>query len=570
MAFAFPSATTVGQLYTYGATTWEWDGTVWNVQPSFGDVQLSITADNEIDTKTQDLILDSATGNTQIDDNLAVTGTLDVTGISTFTTDVSVGGALGVTGAATLGGTLGVTGATTLSDVVTSNNIVPLATATHDLGTSTNVWNNIYGSRVVLGDLTIDGATNTISSATNAIVIDPSPSGDGGDVTIAGNILITGSTTGGTSTLGNVTITGDLTVNGNTTTVNSTTVTLDDPVMTLGGDTAPTTNDGLDRGIEYRWHDGTSAKLGFFGWDHSVQKFTFMPDATNAGEVFSGTLGNVAFGSGDFTGNVSPTQDLTYDLGTPLLRWNNGYFDTLSVNNLSVPAVNFGNIQIAVTDAQTIDTTTGDLVLSSNSGTTTIVALSANINASLAVTGATTLSDALGVTGAATMSSTLAVTGATTLSDTLNVTGAATLSSTLAVTGFVTAGDSLAVINGATVGGTFGVIGASSLAGVAADSINPNANLSWDLGGAMLRWANLYAQTIQMNDPAFPTVSVPLTVQGNDLYVDGVKVGGACTVDTAAPASPDEGMMWLDRNSGILYIWVVDAGTGVGNWIQPL
>lgn len=563
MAFAFPSATTVGQLYTYGATTWEWDGTVWNVQPSFGDVQLSITADNEIDTKTLDLILDSATGNTQIDDNLAVTGTLDVTGISTFTTDVSVGGALGVTGAATLGGTLGVTGATTLSDVVTSNNIVPLATATHDLGTSTNVWNNIYGSKVVLGDLTIDGATNTISSNTNAIVIDPSPSGDGGDVTIAGNILITGSTTGGTSTLGNVTITGDLTVNGTTTTVNSTTVTLDDPVMTLGGDTAPTTDDGLDRGIEYRWHDGTAAKIGFFGWDRSVQKFTFMPDATNTGEVFSGTLGNVAFGGADFTGNVVPTADKTYDMGSASLMWNNGYFDTLTVNNLTVPAVNFGNIQIAVTDDQTIDTIAGDLVLSSTSG-------NVSINGATTVTGATTLSDALGVTGAATMSSTLAVTGVATLSDALNVTGAATLSSTLAVTGAVTAGDSLAVINGATVGGTFGVIGASSLASVAADNINPNANLSWDLGGAALRWANIYAQTIQMNDPAFPTVSVPLTVQGNDLYVDGVKVGGACTVDTAAPASPDEGMMWLDRNSGILYIWVVDAGTGVGNWIQPL
>ena len=563
MAFAFPSATTVGQLYTYGATTWEWDGTVWNVQPSFGDVQLSITADNEIDTKTLDLILDSATGNTQVDDNLAVTGTLDVTGISTFTTDASVGGTFTVTGATALGNSLAVTDATTLNGVVSSNTITPLATATHDLGTPTNVWNNIYGSKVVLGDLTIDGSNNTISSATNAIVIDPSLSGDGGDVTIAGNILITGSTTGGTSTLGNVTITGDLTVNGTTTTVNSTTVTLDDPVMTLGGDTAPTTNDGLDRGIEYQWHDGTAAKVGFFGFDRSVQKFTFMPDATNTGEVFSGTLGNVAFGGADFSGHVMPSADKTYDLGHELTMWNHGYFDSITVNNLTVPSTNFGNIQIAVTDDQTIDTITGDLVLSSNSG-------NVSINGATTVSGATTLSSTLGVTGAATMSSTLDVTGVATLSDALNVTGAATLSSTLAVTGAVTAGDTLAVTNGATVGGTLGVIGASSLAGVAADTINPNADLTWDLGGAALRWTNIYAQTIHMVDPATPAVNIPLTVQGNDLYVDGVKVGGACTVDTAAPASPDEGMMWLDRNSGILYIWVVDSGTGVGNWIQPL
>jgi len=110
----------------------------------------------------------------------------------------------------------------------------------------------------------------------------------------------------------------------------------------------------------------------------------------------------------------------------------------------------------------------------------------------------------------------------------------------------------------------------STLAGVASNTISPNTDLTYDLGTATLRWSNLYTQTINMVDPATPAVNIPLTVQGNDLYVDGVKVGGACTVDTAAPASPDEGMFWLDRNSGILYVWVVDAGTGTGNWIQPL
>jgi hypothetical protein len=527
MAFAFPSATTVGQLYTYGATTWEWDGTVWNVQPSFGDVQLSISADNEIDTKTLDLILDSATGNTQVDDNLAVTGTLDVTGISTFTTDASVGGTFAVTGATTLGNSLAVADATTLSGAVSSNNITPLADSTHDLGAVGNVWNNVYTNRAVLGDLTIDGTTNTISSATNAIIIDPSPTGDGGDVTIAGNILITGSTSSGPATLGNVTITGNLTVNGTTTTVNSTTVTLDDPVMTLGGDTAAASDDGLDRGIEFQWHDGAAAKVGFFGWDRSVQKFTFMPDATNTGEVFSGALGNVAFGGADFTGNVLPSADKTYDVGSAALMWNNGYFDTITVNNLSVPSVSFGDLQLGVTTSNTLDTTANDLILSSFTGTTQI-------------------DDNLNVTGAATMSSTL------------DVTGAATMASTLGVTGAITASDAL------------NVVGLSTLAGVASNTISPNTDLTYDLGTATLRWSNLYTQTINMVDPATPAVNIPLTVQGNDLYVDGVKVGGACTVDTAAPASPDEGMFWLDRNSGILYVWVVDAGTGTGNWIQPL
>ena len=551
MAFAFPSATTVGQLYTYGATTWEWDGTVWNVQPSFGDVQLSISADNEIDTKTLDLILDSATGNTQVDDNLAVTGTLDVTGISTFTTDASVGGTFAVTGATALGNSLAVADATTLSGTVSSNNITPLADSTHDLGAVGNVWNNVYTNRAVLGDLTIDGTTNTISSATNAIIIDPSPTGDGGDVTIAGNILITGSTSSGPATLGNVTITGNLTVNGTTTTVNSTTVTLDDPVMTLGGDTVAASDDGLDRGIEFQWHDGAAAKLGFFGWDRSVQKFTFMPDATNTGEVFSGALGNVAFGGADFTGNVLPSADKTYDVGSAALMWNNGYFDTITVNNLSVPSVSFGDLQLGVTTSNTLDTTANDLVLSSFTGNT-------QVDDNLSVTGATTMAGTLGVTGAITASDALNVTGAATMSSTLDVTGAATMASTLGVTGAITASDAL------------NVVGLSTLAGVASNTISPNTDLTYDLGTATLRWSNLYTQTINMVDPATPAVNIPLTVQGNDLYVDGVKVGGACTVDTAAPASPDEGMFWLDRNSGILYVWVVDAGTGTGNWIQPL
>jgi len=551
MAFAFPSATTVGQLYTYGATTWEWDGTVWNVQPSFGDVQLSISADNEIDTKTLDLILDSATGNTQVDDNLAVTGTLDVTGISTFTTDASVGGTFAVTGATALGNSLAVADATTLSGAVSSNNITPLADSTHDLGAVGNVWNNVYTNRAVLGDLTIDGTTNTISSATNAIIIDPSPTGDGGDVTIAGNILITGSTSSGPATLGNVTITGNLTVNGTTTTVNSTTVTLDDPVMTLGGDTAAASDDGLDRGIEFQWHDGAAAKVGFFGWDRSVQKFTFMPDATNTGEVFSGALGNVAFGGADFTGNVLPSADKTYDVGSAALMWNNGYFDTITVNNLSVPSVSFGDLQLGVTTSNTLDTTANDLVLSSFTGNT-------QVDDNLSVTGATTMAGTLGVTGVITASDALNVTGAATMSSTLDVTGAATMASTLGVTGAITASDAL------------NVVGLSTLAGVASNTISPNTDLTYDLGTATLRWSNLYTQTINMVDPATPAVNIPLTVQGNDLYVDGVKVGGACTVDTAAPASPDEGMFWLDRNSGILYVWVVDAGTGTGNWIQPL
>ena len=91
----------------------------------------------------------------------------------------------------------------------------------------------------------------------------------------------------------NVTITGNLTVSGTTTTINSTVVTVDDPIFTIVGDSAPSSDDNKDRGIEFRWHNGSAAKVGFFGFDDSAGKMTFIPDATNSSEVFSGTAGTI-------------------------------------------------------------------------------------------------------------------------------------------------------------------------------------------------------------------------------------------------------------------------------------
>lgn len=97
---------------------------------------------------------------------------------------------------------------------------------------------------------------------------------------------------------GNLVVGGTLTVNGGTTIVNSTQVTLDDPVLTLGGDTAPTVDTNTDRGIEFRWHNGTAAKMGFFGFDDSTNRFTFIPDNTSATpHVYSGTLGALDAGN---------------------------------------------------------------------------------------------------------------------------------------------------------------------------------------------------------------------------------------------------------------------------------
>jgi hypothetical protein len=113
----------------------------------------------------------------------------------------------------------------------------------------------------------------------------------------AATTLSMGAGSGTTTINNNLTVTGNLTINGTTTTVNSTTMTVDDPIITLGGDTAPGTDDNKDRGVEFRWHNGTTARLGFFGFDDSTGKFTFIPDATNSSEVFSGTLGTIDVGA---------------------------------------------------------------------------------------------------------------------------------------------------------------------------------------------------------------------------------------------------------------------------------
>ena len=121
-----------------------------------------------------DLVIDSATNTISSNTNAIVIDPAPA----------GSGGALTINGNTTVADGFEVTGLSTVS------NVVPDADNAKDLGSSAATWKDVYANKVMLGDLTIDGSNNTISSATNSIVIDPAPSGDGGDVTIAGNILI--------------------------------------------------------------------------------------------------------------------------------------------------------------------------------------------------------------------------------------------------------------------------------------------------------------------------------------------------------------------------------------------
>jgi len=139
---------------------------------------------------------------------------------------------------------------------------------------------NITGATaVVTGTITGGTVTDGTLSITNGTITDAVDATYSGDVSIGGN----------------ATISGDLTVQGTTTTVNSTTTSIVDPVMFIGGNadgTPLTVDDNKDRGVAFEYHDGTSAKTGFFGWDDSAQKFTMIPDATITNDVASGNVGD--------------------------------------------------------------------------------------------------------------------------------------------------------------------------------------------------------------------------------------------------------------------------------------
>ena len=142
--------------------------------------------------------------------------------------------------------------------------------------------------------------------------------------TTSGDLYLDPGNTGSGSPTGNVVVYGNLSVMGDTTTVNSNTITVDDPVFTLGGDTAPSADDNKDRGIEFRWHDGSTAKTGFFGYDDSASRFKFIADATNTSEVFSGDAGDVEFGNAILDGFTLSTGNFGGGNSVP-------FFDTSGV-----------------------------------------------------------------------------------------------------------------------------------------------------------------------------------------------------------------------------------------------
>lgn len=225
-------------------------------------------------------------------------------------------------------------------------------------------------------------------------VVIGSATDNGSKLQVTGDIASTTVTTSG-----NVIVGGNLTVNGTTITATSTTLTIVDPIITLGGETPPTTDDHKDRGVEFRWHNGTVAKVGFFGFDNSSGKFTFIPDATNTSEVFSGTAGTIVATTfeGNLTGNVTGTVSGNAGSATQVYITNTNTAGTYYVPYVGSSASGNQGLNVYTSlsfnpNTGVLTTTTFSGALSGNATTATTLATARSIwgqsfNGSAAVTG---------------------------------------------------------------------------------------------------------------------------------------------------------------------------------------
>ena len=342
-----------------------------------GNTEASITAAGLVLPACSDL---SFTGSTGTNDIVLTNGLADALSITDGSADVVV------VDTSTAGNVITMTSAVTVSNGLTSTAAANTlgATSFNDADV-TNVGDialdSISADNNVINIAVTDNQATalTIKQGSDAyLIIDTANSSESVSIGtgINGTAITLGHSTSEVTVADNLTVTGDMTVNGTTTTVNSTTLTVDDPIITLGGDTAPGSDDNKDRGVEFRYHDGSCARVGFFGYDDSASVFTGLTAATNSSEVFSGTVMNAVFGTIGGTLTTASQTNIT-SLGT---------LGSIDINGGAVDGVTIGT-NAAATELQ-VD------YINANASTLTITDSSATGDlASLAVTthGATTL-----------------------------------------------------------------------------------------------------------------------------------------------------------------------------------
>ena len=251
-------------------------------------------------------------------DGVNITGTLEtdallVTGVSTFQ------------GQSNFTGKMVVTGGVEIDNIGISSNII---------ATRSGAGNQLYidpypdglsneGTVIIKGDLQVDGTqttvnstsvtsnetifklgdvtssrtvTTTVGTGVSAIVLDSLTGINTGDTLTHASLPGAGRTTVHSYNTGSKTVY----IDGTTTAGIATAVQI---TITHAYDT------NTDRGISYNYNTGigtANTKLGFFGYDDSTGKWTFIPDATDTNSTITGTKGyldikGIYYQSGDFS-----------------------------------------------------------------------------------------------------------------------------------------------------------------------------------------------------------------------------------------------------------------------------
>ena len=127
-------------------------------------------------------------------------------------------------------------------------------------------------------------------------------------------------------TSGNLILNNNLVVNGSTISMNTDTVTINDPIITLGNNTS---TDIYDRGVDFKWYNGAEVKNGFIGLKQSSGNFVLYNDASNINNVYSGTTGSLQIKSlvCDVSMGIAP---LTITSSTLVINLNADLLDGLT------------------------------------------------------------------------------------------------------------------------------------------------------------------------------------------------------------------------------------------------
>jgi len=257
------------------------------------NVQIGISDNNEIDTSSGNLTIDSAGGQVIIDDNLSVTG------LSTFTGEADFNG-----GATIDNIQIGITGD---NEIDTSSGNLTIDSA----GGTVTVDDNLT---VTTGnDLVVTDLTNTrvlLAGASSEIT-------DSADLTFTGNVLTVVNTidvttleatnlkakdgttsitiSDGTGAVGiatNLTVTGNLTVLGSQTEVNTETLLVEDSLIEVGlinsgGSLVPPTSDAdIDVGVIFHYFDSAARKAAVY-WDDSVTRVAVASQVSESSSVLT-------------------------------------------------------------------------------------------------------------------------------------------------------------------------------------------------------------------------------------------------------------------------------------------